>query len=57
MLILMRKTNEGVWINGEILITVLSTQSGRVKLGVSAPAGVRVVRTELLEAGDADLEG
>jgi carbon storage regulator len=48
MLVLVRKTNEGFWIGNDIQILVLQAQAGRVKLGVQAPAGVRILRTELL---------
>ncbi len=48
MLVLVRKNDEGFWIGGEIFVTVLKAQAGRVKLGVTAPAGVRVLRQELL---------
>jgi carbon storage regulator CsrA len=50
MLVLVRKNDEGFWIGGEIFVTVLKAQAGRVKLGVTAPAGVRVMRHELLSA-------
>ena len=49
MLILTRKRNESIKIGGDILIKVVQTKSGLVKLGIEAPANVRVLRGELCE--------
>lgn len=49
MLILTRKRNESIKIGGDILIKVVQTKSGLVKLGIEAPADVRVLRGELSE--------
>jgi carbon storage regulator len=48
MLVLRRKTNESVVLNGVIKVTVLSVEGDRVKIGISAPPDVIVVREELL---------
>jgi carbon storage regulator len=47
MLILTRKSGEGIAIGDDILITVLSIQGKQVKLGVSAPDRVSVYREEI----------
>jgi len=47
MLVLSRKAHEGIWIGDNVLVTVLSIQRGRVKLGIEAPDEVHVERTEL----------
>ena len=47
MLVLSRKPQEGVTIAGGIEVTVISIRGNRVKLGISAPANVSVMRTEL----------
>jgi carbon storage regulator len=47
MLILKRKSGEGIAIGDDILITVLSVQGKQVKLGVSAPERVSVYREEI----------
>jgi carbon storage regulator len=47
MLVLSRKAGESIEIGGGITITVLHVGSGRVKIGVSAPASVAVQRGEL----------
>ena len=53
MLILTRKANQGLWFSGDIRMTVLDIKHGRVKLGVTAPDRVKVMRQELLADEDA----
>lgn len=48
MLVLTRKLHEVIIINDEIKITIVKTGSS-VKLGFTAPAGVKIMRAELLE--------
>ncbi len=48
MLILVRKVQQAIWIEGEISIHVLSIERDRVKLGITAPVSVKVMRQELL---------
>ncbi len=50
MLVLGRKQNESVVIEGRIKVTVLGIKSGRIRLGIEAPQDVRVRRSELLES-------
>ena len=52
MLILVRKVQQGIWIEGNILIKVLGVDRDRVKLGISAPDEVKIMRQELTEAPD-----
>ena len=47
MLILVRKTQQSIWIEGDIHIKVLSVERDRVKLGITAPEKVKVMREEL----------
>jgi len=50
MLVLTRKINEAVNIHhGEIVITVLTVEGERVKLGIVAPKSMSVLRQELLD--------
>ena len=49
MLILTRKTNESIVIDGDIRVIVLGFERGRVKLGIVAPPEVSVLRSELVE--------
>lgn len=49
MLVLSRKLEETIVIDGKITITVLQLKKqGIVKLGIVAPSDVRVMRSELL---------
>jgi carbon storage regulator len=53
MLILVRKVQQGIWIEGDIWVKVLSVERDRVKLGITAPGNVKVMRQELFaEAED-----
>jgi carbon storage regulator len=56
MLILTRKVDQGIVISGNILVRVLGVERDRVKIGISAPGEVTVLRQELWRAenGDAD---
>ncbi|MBM4423053.1 MAG: carbon storage regulator [Chloroflexi bacterium] len=50
MLVLTRRPDESLSINsGEIIITVLGVEGDRVKLGISAPRHVSILRQELCE--------
>lgn len=53
MLILTRKVDQGIFISGNIVVRVLGIERDRVKIGISAPAEIKVMRQELLGA-DAD---
>lgn len=50
MLVLTRKPAETIKIGDDIVIKVIKTGSGSVKIGIDAPDAVRVIRGELLEA-------
>lgn len=50
MLVLTRKFDEELLIDGNIRVRVLSIDGGRVRLGISAPRSVPVARSELLTA-------
>jgi carbon storage regulator len=54
MLILVRKVQQSIWIEGDIYVKVLSVERDRVKLGITAPDNVKVMRQELF--GDEDGE-
>ena len=47
MLVLSRTGRQGIWIGDDVYVMVLSVHRGRVKLGIEAPADVRVDREEL----------
>jgi len=48
MLVLTRKVEEKVQIGPNITVTVLRIKGRAVKIGVEAPQGVQILRTELL---------
>ena len=54
MLVLTRKQNESIQIGKDVSIVVMRVQGGRVRLGITAPAGVRVLRSELAVEEDKD---
>ena len=49
MLIISRKAEQSITIQGNITIKVLGIDGERVKLGIVAPSDIRVLRTELVE--------
>jgi len=49
MLILSRKLNESIVIEGRIVIKVLRIEKDTVKLGIQAPADVEVHREEVYQ--------
>jgi carbon storage regulator len=50
MLVLGRKENERLIIDGKIVVTVVRASNGNVRLGIDAPAYISIKREELLEA-------
>ena len=56
MLILQRKVGESLLIGDGIEITVLSVDSGRVRLAIEAPKSVPILRSELKGAVKANQE-
>ena len=52
MLILTRKRDDSIKIGEDIVIRVMRTGRGSVKIGIEAPASVRIVRGELNEFGE-----
>lgn len=47
MLILSRRMGESLIIGDDIVVTVLGTKSGQVRIGISAPEEVAVFREEI----------
>ncbi len=52
MLVVTRKTDESLTISDNIEITVLEITKDRVKIGISAPKDVKIIRNELKDAQD-----
>lgn len=49
MLVLSRKSSETIHIGNNIIITIVSIQGKRVKIGIDAPDDVKISRGELVE--------
>lgn len=49
MLVVTRKTDESLIIADNIEITVLEVSRDRVKIGISAPKDIKIVRNELID--------
>ena len=50
MLVLSRKENESIVIDGKIVVTILEIAGSKIRLGIEAPKDVPVLRTELKDA-------
>lgn len=51
MLVLRRKVGESIILDGVISVSVLAVEGERVKIGITAPQEVTIVREELLKNG------
>lgn len=49
MLVLRRKIGESIILDGVISVSVLAVEGERVKIGITAPQEVTIVREELLK--------
>jgi carbon storage regulator len=49
MLILTRKVGETIMIGDNVCLTIISIESGKIRLGITAPAAVPVDRQEVHE--------
>ncbi|MCL2696761.1 MAG: carbon storage regulator [Oscillospiraceae bacterium] len=56
MLVITRKTDESLLIADSIEVTVLEISKDRVKLGVSAPKDITIIRYELITTQNANRE-
>jgi carbon storage regulator len=52
MLVLSRKLNEKIVIDGGIVVTVVKIDRNQVRLGIEAPDNVRIFREEIAAAPD-----
>lgn len=50
MLVLTRKVGEAIRIGADVTVQVLEVRGGQIRLGLTAPAGVRILREEVLRA-------
>ena len=49
MLVLSRKLNEKIIIDGEIVVTVVKIDRNQVRIGIEAPRDITILRDELIE--------
>ena len=49
MLILTRKKNESIIIDGNIEVKIIELEDGRVKIGIEAPKEIEILRKELYD--------
>jgi len=54
MLVMSRKMDETIVVDGDIRITVVGIRGGRVRLGIEAPDQVGIVRGELVAPARAE---
>lgn len=54
MLVLSRKKDESIMINNDIEIKILSIDGEQIKIGIVAPKNVKVHRSEIFEAIQAE---
>lgn len=47
MLVLSRKLNESIIINGNIRVTIVGIRGNHVRVGIEAPGSVPIIREEL----------
>jgi carbon storage regulator len=56
VLVVTRKLDEGILISDNIEITVLEINKERVKIGISAPKDISIIRKELVDTLSANCE-
>lgn len=49
MLILTRKSGEGIRIGDDIRVVILETKGNQVRIGIEAPKGTKIYRDEVYE--------
>jgi carbon storage regulator len=52
ILVLTRRVEEVLWIGDSIRVEILRADGGNVRIGISAPEELLILREELLEPGD-----
>lgn len=51
MLVLSRKQNERIRVGDSVIVTIVRVSGDKVRIGIEAPADVRVLRDELHPSG------
>ncbi len=50
MLVLTRKQSETIHIGDDVVIKIIQTGRGSIKIGIDAPTAIRILRGEVVEA-------
>ena len=56
MLVLQRKKNQSLVINGNVTVSILEIGSDWIKLAIEAPKDVKILRAELMEGNEVNQE-
>jgi carbon storage regulator len=56
MLVLTRRPGQSILIGDDVELHVVRVEGDRVVLGITAPREIRVIRTELLRAVEAEVQ-
>lgn len=56
MLVLQRKKNQSLVINGNVTVSILEIGNDWIKLAIEAPKDVKILRAELMEAAEVNQE-
>lgn len=56
MLIITRKLGEGIVLGDNISLVINEIADGKVKIAIEAPKDVKILRKELADAADANIE-
>lgn len=52
MLVLSRKLNESIIINGNIRVTIVGIRGNHARIGIEAPGSIPIIREELQDRAD-----
>jgi carbon storage regulator len=50
MLIITRKTGESIHIGDDVVVNVVEAGKDRVRLGITAPKNIKIIRSEMFES-------
>ena len=56
MLVITRKTSESFFVGDNITVTILEVNGDKVKIGIDAPKSVKIIRKEVLETINNNIE-
>ena len=56
MLIITRKTGEGIHIGEDVVVSVVEAGKDKVRLGINAPKDIKIIRSEVYESKGFNVE-